>query len=210
MSEKTKALLTFAVTAVLAVIAVFMVMHMSRADDAIFATDETIDANIERLQYMAEEPETTPPPEPLAASEVHILPTEDEALLAKIMQEEDGVGWPDAMIMCIGEVVLNRVASPEYPDTIREVLYEVDYDAAGNKYIQYAPVHRSSWERIAPEEHYVELARRLLAGERVLNNPQIVYQALFEQGRGTVVTYHDFYLGSTTYFCLTDMPGLYA
>lgn len=145
-----------------------------------------------------EAPVTTPVPDSVEEDD-------DVILLAKIMQEEDGHEWPDAMIMCIGEVVLNRVMSPEFPDTIHDVLYQVD-----SGYIQYAPVHHSGWDSIEPEARYIELAERLLAGERVLNNPQIVYQALFEQGRGTVVTYHDFYLGSTTYFCLTDSPGLYA
>lgn len=128
--------------------------------------------------------------------------SEDVTLLAKIMAAEDGYEWPDWAIMAIGEVVLNRVASVEFPDTIEAVLMQ-------DNPRQYAPVHEGAWSRTAPEEHYIELAERLLDGERVLNNPQIVYQALFEQGRGTVVTYHDFYLGSTTYFCLTDSPGLY-
>lgn len=116
---------------------------------------------------------------------------------------EDGHEWPDWAIMAIGEVVLNRVASVEFPDTIEAVLMQ-------DNPTQYASVHESKWEGSAPGAHYIELAEKLLGGERVLNNPQIVYQALFEQGRGTVVTYHDFYLGSTTYFCLTDSPGLYS
>ncbi len=130
---------------------------------------------------------------------------EDVILLARIMQEEDGKDWPDAMIMAIGEVVLNRVASPEFPDTIREVLYQDD-----GGFVQYAPVQAAGWESIEPEARYIELAERLLAGERVLDDPQVVYQALFEQGRGTVLTYHDFYVGTDTFFCLTERPGLYA
>lgn len=163
-------------------------------------------------------PNNTEPVEtPVHTPVIHILdepqqeePDEDEynaedvRLLAKIMDAEDGHDWPDAMILCIGEVVLNRVASPEFPDTIREVLYQDD-----GGFIQYAPVHSAAWATSEPTEHYIELAKRLLDGDRVLDDPAIIYQALFEQGRGTVMTYHDFYLGSTTYFCLTEKPGLY-
>lgn len=161
-------------------------------------------------------PQAEPVETPVHTPVIHILDeppeepeeeeynAEDVRLLAKIMDAEDGYNWPDAMILCIGEVVLNRVASPEFPDTVREVLYQAD-----GGYVQYAPVHSAAWATSEPTEHYVELAKRLLDGERVLNDPAIIYQALFEQGRGTVMTYHDFYLGSTTYFCLTEKPGLY-
>lgn len=168
-------------------------------------TDEPMEIIEERILtsaapvHIITAPEATAPPEPISAPL-----SEDVVLLAKIMQEEDGVGWPNMIIMALGEVVLNRVASPEYPDTIREVLYQVD-----DGYIQYAPVHTPTWEAIKPEARYIELAQRLLDGERVLENPQIIYQALFEQGRGTVMSYTDFALDTTTYFCLTDSPELY-
>ena len=139
--------------------------------------------------------------EPEAAPEPSV-PDEDTILLAKIMQEEDGVYWPDAMIMCIGEVVMNRVASPEFPNSIHDVIYQTEP-------LQYAPITHESWEGLHPDEHYIELALRLQDGERVMDDPQVVYQALFPQGGGTVLTYTDMVLGSTTYFCLTDMPGLY-
>ena len=127
---------------------------------------------------------------------------EDVVLLAKIIEKEQGVGWPDSMVIALGEVVLNRLASPEYPDDIRSVLY-----ATGP--IQYEPVYDAGWEEFLPSERSVRLAIRLLKGERVLHDPRIVYQALFEQGTGTVMTYHDFILGTTTFFCLTDHPEMY-
>ena len=122
--------------------------------------------------------------------------------LAKIMQEEDGVGWPDMMIMALGEVVLNRVASPEFPNSVMEVLHQTNPT-------QYAPVQAASWDQVQPEERYLRLAARLMKGERVLNDPRIVYQALFEQGGGEVMTYTDWSLHTKTYFCLTDNPELY-
>ena len=167
-------------------------------ENAALVTEEQLEARMDEVY--AADPAI---PDPLEMEDtIHVVPDEDTLLLAKIMQQEDGHDWPDWAVMAIGEVVLNRVASPEFPDTIREVLYQQNPT-------QYQPVYESSWESIVPEDRYIELAERLLDGERVLNDPEIIYQALFEQGRGTVVSYHDFYIGSTTYFCLTNSPGLY-
>lgn len=118
----------------------------------------------------------------------------DAYLLAKIMQAESGVNWPDWAVLCIGEVVLNRVENEAFPDTIYEVLHQ-------DNPIQYAPVWVAGWNEMEPGEEYIDLARRLLDGERVLNNPAVVWQALFPQGERTVMTYHDKVLNTTTYFC---------
>jgi len=142
------------------------------------------------VEYKPAMEETTiHPPEP--TTEYAYM---DAYLLAKIMQAEAGVDWPDWAVMCIGEVVLNRVASSDFPDTIHDVLHQVDP-------VQYEPVHTGAWESMEPDEDYIDLARRLLDGERVLNNPDVVWQALFPQGERTVMTYHDKVLNTTTYFC---------
>lgn len=119
---------------------------------------------------------------------------EDQLWLAKIMAAESGPNWPDAFTMMIGEVVLNRVESPDWPNSIQAVLTQIAP-------IQYAPVHSGTWDKIIPTDHQMELARRLLDGERVLCDKDVVYQALFEQGDVTVATYYDSDLDTTTYFC---------
>lgn len=118
----------------------------------------------------------------------------DAYLLAKIMQAEAGPFWPDWAVMCIGEVVMNRAEHDGFPNTISEVLYQKNP-------VQYAPVWTSSWGTMEPEEKYIDLARRLLDGERVMHNPNVVWQALFPQGERTVITYYDKVLDTTTYFC---------
>lgn len=194
---RVKALMALAV--ILFAVAIGLTVHRCDSSEVI-ATEDQIMANIEDLR-------ATPPPvpEPAAEETMHTTLPDDVVLLAKIMQEEDGVDWPDAMIMCIGEVVLNRVASPEYPNTVRDVLHQVD-----GGFIQYAPVQTAAWESIEPEERYIDLAERLLAGERVMDDPRIVYQALFEQGDETILAYRDTALGTTTYFCREDGSGRYA
>ena len=194
---RVKALLTMIVI----LLAVVIMLAVRQCDTAeVIATEDQIMANIEDLR-------ATPPPvpEPAAEETMHTTLPDDVVLLAKIMQEEDGVEWPDAMIMCIGEVVLNRVASPVFPNTVRDVLYQVD-----GGFVQYAPVQTAVWESIEPEARYIELAERLLAGERIMDDPRIVYQALFEQGDETILAYRDTALGTTTYFCREDDSGRYA
>ena len=185
------------VAIVLAVIAVCVAAKRVSAMGDV-ATDEQIRSQIDALRVV----QVFEPVEETETSEEEPELSEDVVLLARIMQEEDGIDWPDAMIMCIGEVVLNRVDSPDYPDTVRGVLYQIDCG-----YVQYAPVYAPGWESIEPQKKYVELAERLLDGERVLDDGRVVYQALFEQGEGAVLAYHDVSLGSTTYFCLTEGPG---
>lgn len=119
---------------------------------------------------------------------------QDLWLLAKIMQAESRKGWPDWAVMCIGEVVLNRVASPLFPNTIREVLYQTDP-------IQYAPVYADGWDNLEPDTEYIDIARRLLEGERAMHDPDVVWQALYMQGTEIVQLYHDDVLDNTTYFC---------
>lgn len=128
---------------------------------------------------------------------------EDVYLLSKIIALECGPNWADQGIMAIGEVVLNRVVSPEFPNTIREVLYQTDP-------IQYEPVWSDGWEDYIPTERYVRLALRLLEGERVFHDPSIVFQALFPQGSGIAYAYHDNDLNNDTYFCWTNYPDNYA
>ncbi len=119
---------------------------------------------------------------------------EDVRWLAKIMAAESGPEWPEWAVMAIGEVVLNRVEHEDFPNTIPAVLTQIDP-------IQYEPVHSGAWQEVIPTEAQVRMAMRLLRGERVLEDEDIVFQALFPQGDETVCTYYDGDLDTTTYFC---------
>lgn len=156
------------------------------------AEDDRMGADREPVYMDAEYVEETLHLQEIAAQD---WPYADQALLAKIMQAESGPRWPDWAVMCIGEVVLNRVASSDWPDTIREVLYQAGPPR------QYEPVWSEGWEAMEPAPEYMDLARRLLAGERPMNDPAVVWQALFPQGQRTMLTYYDKDLGTTTYFC---------
>lgn len=124
----------------------------------------------------------------------------DLLLLSRLIAAETGPEWPDSPAMAVGEVALNRVASPEFPDTLEEVLYQKG---------QYEPVLKESWVDLRPTEHTIRLALRLLKGERVLNDPRVVFQCLTEIPTKTIMTYYDVNLDTTTYFCWTHYPELY-
>ena len=122
-------------------------------------------------------------------------------LLSKIIYAEAGCAWLDSRWkMAVGEVVLNRVASPEFPDTIREVLEQPgQYYGKGSRY----------FERLCPTAECVEAALRLLEGERVLCESAVVFQSNYRLGSGVFLELHDAALGST-YLCLSSHPELYA
>lgn len=120
--------------------------------------------------------------------------------LARIIEHEaGGSGISLEWRMCVGEVVLNRVASPEFPNSIEEVIFEPG---------QYAGMDSEEFrERLNPDEDSAEAALRLLQGERLME-PQVVFQANFKQGSGVYTLYYSKVYGYT-YFCLSNHPELY-
>ncbi len=123
---------------------------------------------------------------------------DDLYLLARIIDSSAGSDWlTDEFRMCVGEVVLNRVASPEFPDTIQGVVYQKG---------QYSVVNTARFASLAPRVECVDAALRLLQGERHMV-PGVVYQADYLQGELFSV-YFDRRLGNT-YFCLSENLDLY-
>lgn len=121
-------------------------------------------------------------------------------LLSKIIWAEAGSVWLSMdWKMCVGEVVLNRMASPEFPDTMQEVLDQPgQYYGKGNPY----------FESILPTRECVIAAKRLLEGERVLGNPSVVFQSNYILGSGIHTALFDPQLGYS-YFCFSSHPELY-
>ena len=90
--------------------------------------------------------------------------------------------------IAVGSVVLNRVKSSNYPDTIEGVVFDSG---------QYAPTWDGSyWNE--PSEDSVEVAKMLLE-EGSQYPEECVFQAEFEQGSGTYTTFDTIY--GTTYIC---------
>lgn len=130
-----------------------------------------------------------------------VISFDDLFELSKIITHEIGAAWhPIEWKMMVGEVVLNRVASPEYPDTIHDVVYQPG---------QYQSVDTQYYDELLPLEDCVEAAARLLSGERLINDIRVVAQSSAERGAGTFARLYDEKTGVTVYLCYTNYPELY-
>lgn len=105
-------------------------------------------------------------------------------LLAQVMYHENYVNGEEVMYYT-GAVVMNRVRSKNFPDTVKKVIYQ-------NNPRQYSTTEEFFTEDI-PESVY-HLACRVAKGTPDVPF-NVVYQAMFKQGSG--VWKHE----STEYFC---------
>ena len=111
-------------------------------------------------------------------------------LLSKVICSEAGSSWlPIDWKMAVGEVVLNRVAHPAFPNTIYNVIFQPSQYASANYYA-----------RLSPSVACVNAVVNLMNGQRIFNNTNVVFQANFRQGHGVARSFYDRYLGYT-YFC---------
>ena len=109
--------------------------------------------------------------------------TEDDfELLARVIEAEAG-GESDYHKLCVGTVVMNRVNSDKYPDTIEGVIYQPgQYQCVTNSHINKEP-----------SESSYEAAESILDGRRMFRS-SVVYQAEFIQGKVVEKV-------GNTYFC---------
>jgi len=119
-------------------------------------------------------------------------------LLARVIFAEAGDRLHDEDFRaCVGEMVLNRVASPEFPDTLEEVVYQRG---------QFLCTTQPEFSDLRPSRSCAEIALRLLEGERRLA-PQVLYQSQWQIGPA-YVRFFDRRLGYT-YFCESVYKELY-
>jgi len=124
---------------------------------------------------------------------------DDLLLLSRVIYREAGSNWlPEEWKMSVGEVVLNRVASPEFPNSVREVVMQPGQYGGQCTDFQY----------LRPSRQCVEIAMRLLCGERILNEPSVVFQSNGYLGSGVYKKLSDSELG-VTYLCYSSHPELY-
>lgn len=106
----------------------------------------------------------------------------DFELLARVIEAEAG-GESDYHKLCVGTVVMNRVDSDKYPDTIEGVIYQPgQYQCVTNSHINKEP-SKSSYKA----------AEHILDGRRMFRS-SVVYQAEFIQGKVVEKV-------GNTYFC---------
>lgn len=114
---------------------------------------------------------------------------EDLDWLSRVIYAEMGCEWiPDEIQLKVGSVVLNRVRSTDFPDTIYDVIHQKG---------QYSCVSNGSiWK--TPDERTIRNAKRLLEEGSILPAGVIGQSSV---PFGTVYdSYYDSILGTTTYF----------
>ena len=123
---------------------------------------------------------------------------DDLYLLARLIWQEAGAdGISQAWRIDVGTVVMNRVNSPEFPDTLYEVVHQSG---------QYSGA--SGIGSVRPTRECVEAALAALENRGDLPS-SVIFQANFKQGSGV---YRQYYLSpfGTTYFCVSSRPELYS
>ena len=100
--------------------------------------------------------------------------------------------------VCTGELALNRMASPEFPSTMRGVFRQFGDEVS--------VLARPGLADIVPSRACVDAAMRLLLGERMME-PSVVYQR-YERKGDIFAVFADKLLGFT-YFCRSDNLELY-
>ena len=120
-------------------------------------------------------------------------------LLARLIEVEAGDRrYSDDYRLCVGELALNRVASPEFPDTLREVV---------EQYRQYPCALEPEFADLRPSRANAALALRLLKGERHLS-PAVLYRSSRQIGPA-FARFYDRQEGYI-YFCESVYTELYA
>ena len=116
----------------------------------------------------------------------HSYTQADVELLASLIQSEAGSDWmTDELQQWVGQVVMNRVASPDFENTIKSVIFEKG---------QYSTAHRLQ----KPSSRAIKNAEIVLQGKS--NCPRdVIWQANFKQGI-VVRSFYDKTLGTTSYF----------
>ena len=142
------------------------------------ALQELDDETEETTEYETEEQE----------SEEALADTYAITLLAKLITAEQGYNASDTAYYYTGSVVLNRVASDDFPDTLEGVIYQ-RYNGA----YQYQCVSNGQINRDYDPRAY-EIAEDLLTNGSVLP-ASVVFQAEFRQGSGT------YCVDGNTYYC---------
>lgn len=114
--------------------------------------------------------------------------TEDDLFyLAAAVCREAG-GSSEEIQLLVANVVINRVNSPLYPDTIYGVLTQrMQYGTMWKYGISFP-----KWADQAVKDQCYSVARRILEGERVCP-ANVVFQAEFKQGSGVYKQFDGFY-----------------
>lgn len=113
-----------------------------------------------------------------------LIKDEELDMLAHLINAECGAEWcQDEMLYYTGSVVLNRIKSKDFPDTMKEVIFQKG---------QYSCTWNGSYKNLKPTKRCVNIAKRLLTYGSVLPE-NVVFQANFKQGLGVYAQVQNMY-----------------
>ncbi|MCD8295838.1 MAG: cell wall hydrolase [Clostridia bacterium] len=155
------------------------------------ATLPTAGISAQVTEWLADEPESVENDIPEVSEPLEVVPDPIEEdmepmgndvdfdemyLLARLIYAEAGSVKDDECLYAVGSVVLNRMADPDYPDTMWGVIYQtyptLQYQCTEDGHI--------NWE---PDERCLEIAEDLLRFGPTIP-ADVVYQSEFLQGSG--------------------------
>ena len=90
---------------------------------------------------------------------VYDLSEEDYEVLLRIVEAEAG-GEDIEGRMLVASVVLNRVESDDFPDTVKEVVFQ-----KANGTAQFSPAYSGRYDRVTVSDATIEAVERVLNGE---------------------------------------------
>jgi hypothetical protein len=142
--------------------------------------------NIEIIEEVEEQTDTIEETTEIAEYNPRYDTESDLYILAHLINAEAGATYcSDTMRYYVGSVVLNRVASSNYPNTIKGVVFDSTFG------IQYACTVDGNYYK-EPTEYCWEIAEYLLANGSILPST-VVFQAQFEQGTSTYAVEQNMY-----------------
>jgi spore germination cell wall hydrolase CwlJ-like protein len=150
-------------------------------------TTEVTTTEVETTVESTEPTEAETTTENVATTEEETVATNayDLYYMAHLIYAEAGSSWcSDELQLYVGSVVLNRVNSSQFPDTIRGVIYQDG---------QYACTWDGNFEKEPDERAWKNAEIVLVHGSQLPDN--VVYQAEFKQGSGVYCKV------GNTYFC---------
>lgn len=92
---------------------------------------------------------------------VYHLSEEELGVLQRIVEAEAGNEDEDGKLL-VANVVLNRVNSDKFPDTVSEVVFQREKGVS-----QFSPVYNGSYYRVTVSEETVNAVKRALMGEDI-------------------------------------------
>ena len=126
---------------------------------------DTIEETISQTSITMEESKAVSVPHVV---EVNVLETqrmeisrEDYEVLLKIVEAEAG-GEDEEGKLLVANVVLNRVQSPKFPNTVKEVVFQQE-----NGTTQFSPVSDGRFYSVTVSEETKEVVERALCGEDI-------------------------------------------